>query len=123
MEGNMVDVRFARVTLFGPDTKRLAAFYEGVLGFTREYSDGDDIGLRIRTSEGDGSIGLLLHAGESRRVDLGTFSVRRIDETVEHLRHHGVSVLSPPTDTPWGTREASIADPDGNSLLLEAQGD
>lgn len=113
-----MEARFDGTILFGPDPSRLAAFYVDALGFTREPTDGSDVPLRVGTSDGNGSIGLLVHPGESRGVHLGTFSVRELDRAVEHVRQHGAKVLSPPEDTPWGTREATIEDPDGNGLIL-----
>lgn len=119
----MPKARFAGMIVFGPDTNRLAAFYEAGLGFEREYSEGEDVGLRVVTSDGNGSFTLLVHPGESRGVDLGTFAVDGLKQAVEQLQRNGAKLVAPPADTPWGTREAALTDPDGNGLLLtEASG-
>ncbi|MFD0745041.1 VOC family protein [Phytohabitans flavus] len=37
---------------------------------------------------------------------------------MDKLRAAGVKVLAEPTDQPWGERMATVADPDGNRVII-----
>ncbi len=39
-----------------------------------------------------------------------------VDAYFREIRSRGVAVLKPSEDSPWGTREMSVMDPDGNRL-------
>lgn len=41
-----------------------------------------------------------------------------VDVGALHLEIHqrGIEAVEPPNDTPWGTREVTVVDPDGNRL-------
>jgi alpha-beta hydrolase superfamily lysophospholipase len=41
-----------------------------------------------------------------------------VDKVVARLRAEAVKVLKGPADMPWGERIATIADPDGNPVLI-----
>ena len=41
-----------------------------------------------------------------------------VDKVVARLRAKAVKVLKGPADMPWGERIATIADPDGNPIVL-----
>ncbi len=41
-----------------------------------------------------------------------------VDAEHERLAADGVTILSPPTDRPWGERTLHVADPDGNVVEL-----
>ena len=41
-----------------------------------------------------------------------------VDTEHERLAADGVTILSPPTDRPWGERTLHVADPDGNVVEL-----
>jgi catechol 2,3-dioxygenase-like lactoylglutathione lyase family enzyme len=63
------------------------------------------------------------HDGHAHRVESGglelSFTVAHLDATVAELRAGGVQFIHPPTDMPWGAREAQLADPDGHVLTLK----
>jgi hypothetical protein len=44
------------------------------------------------------------------------------DAATARLVEHGATLLSPPTDMPWGERVADLADPDGNHLHGASRG-
>jgi len=39
-----------------------------------------------------------------------------IDTLYHEIRKNGIKAAEPPGDTPWGTREMTVVDPDGNTL-------
>ena len=43
-----------------------------------------------------------------------------VDAFIERYRAAGHRVDADPADTPWGTREASISDSDGNGLIVSS---
>ena len=56
---------------------------------------------------------------ESAGIEIG-FTVDNLNGWYTRLIGEGVRFLSAPTDMPWGTREAQLADPDGHVLTLKA---
>jgi catechol 2,3-dioxygenase-like lactoylglutathione lyase family enzyme len=49
-----------------------------------------------------------------------TLIVTDVDEVVARLRGMGIEPLQGPTDRPWGSRTATIADPSGNCWELSS---
>jgi lactoylglutathione lyase len=47
------------------------------------------------------------------------FRIESVDETLAHLRSHGVNIVREAHDSPWG-RRAVVSDPDGNRIELAA---
>lgn len=45
---------------------------------------------------------------------------KEVDSCAEVLAERGVTILSPPTDQPWGHRTVFFRDPDGNVLEIYA---
>lgn len=116
----MSDLSYEGRTVFCRDVPAAARFYEDVLGFQRDSEGGGDIGLSLPVA-GDPSASVIfyLHPAEAPEpVDLGTFRVSDVDAFVATLRAAGRLILTEPTDTPWGVREVSIRDLEGNGLLI-----
>lgn len=116
----MSDLSYEGRTVFCRDVPATARFYEDLLGFERDSEGGGDIGLRLPVAgNASASVTFYLHPAEAPEpVDLGTFQVGDVDGFLETLRAAGHAVVAEPTDTPWGVREASIRDPEGNGLLI-----
>jgi catechol 2,3-dioxygenase-like lactoylglutathione lyase family enzyme len=116
------ELSFESRTVFCRDVAASASYYEAALGFRRAFESGGDVGLTVPVA-GDqrASITLYLHAATTPDpVDLGTFRVADVDAFIERYRAAGHRVDAEPADTPWGTREASISDSDGNGLIVSS---
>lgn len=48
-------------------------------------------------------------------------SPREVDECADELLRHGVALVAPPTDQPFGHRTLFFRDPDGNLLEVYAE--
>lgn len=114
----MERIGYLGTVVFTLDPPALASFYEKALGFVREFEDGGDIAITVATAVGEGRVQAYLHPGEPGRRDMGRFVVDDVDAAVARVAAEGAAVTSPPQDTPWGTREATLADPEGNDFLL-----
>ena len=58
------------------------------------------------------------HRVETAGLEIG-FLVEDVDARHAQLSASGIRFLRGPTDIPWGTREAELADPDGHVLTLK----
>jgi len=90
------------------------AYYRDVLGFEVNYSQ-HDIGVMDR----DG-MRVLLIARSSRQTGIGScaFYVTDADALHAELTASGANVQGPPVSKPWGLREFSVLDPEGNRLTF-----
>ena len=48
------------------------------------------------------------------------FTVDDVDAECARLEGIGIEIISPPTDRPWGARNMSFADPDGNVVVFRS---
>jgi catechol 2,3-dioxygenase-like lactoylglutathione lyase family enzyme len=88
--------------------------YRDVLGFEVNYSQ-DDIGVMDR----DG-MRVLLIARTARHTGIGScaFYVTDADALHAELVARRANVQGPPVSKPWGLREFSVLDPEGNRLTF-----
>jgi lactoylglutathione lyase len=109
-----------------PDLQRALSFYRDLLGGAVIYQfppDGEPgyVGLNI----GGSHLGIGLEEGQQEtrndRVTLWVYATD-CDAAVDRLRSAGVPVLEEPVDQPWGERMATVADPDGNRVIVAARG-
>ena len=116
----MGTVAFNGHIIFCRDLEKTARFYEDVLGFEREWGDRQHINLLAPvTGTGDAKVNLFLHHGDDPSpVDLGMYDTDDVDAVVAKVRASGCSVGTEPADAPWGVREATVRDPDGNGLYI-----
>ena len=102
-------------SIYVADLERAIGFYRDALGFTVECVD--DPPLRAVVVDGPAVLHLDLRADRA-----GTSSTHLIvgdlSAVCDRLARHGVGLRQPPTDQPWGLREAVVADPDGNTFEL-----
>lgn len=117
-----------RIELFVEDVDRAAAFYERVLGFTRERESAGYVAMR----RGAARIGIGAYADLPRdhylnrapagaALGLGVeivIEVDDVDAVFAAVTGAGHPVLSPLRDRPWGLRDFRIADPDGYYLRI-----
>lgn len=74
----------------------------------------------------DGNSTLSLHETEAT-MDKGSivlyFECQNLDQTILDIKSRGINLETEPTDKPWLWREATIMDPDGNTIILYYAGD
>jgi len=121
--GTSAPAVFDGITVIVSDLEAATRFYHQTLGLevTREFP-GDYAPLQL---PGGPVLGLHVpHNGHAHRVETAGleigFLVEDVDAWHERLTADGVRFLQAPTDMPWGTREAQLADPDGHVLTLKA---
>lgn len=109
-----------RVTpqLRSTDWKRTRAFYEEGLGFRVQWEHRFEPGLPVFAEVARDSLSLFLteHSGDCQVGGAAYIIVDDVDAFYREISGRGVKVQEPPEDTPWGTREMSVLDPDGNRL-------
>ncbi len=94
-------------------------FYRDLLGFRQDYSFPDYEPAFIHLKTEGGTVGLtkatepVLAASTSIWI-----SCDDVDAAISELRDAGVTIKSEPVDQPWGQRVASVADPDGYTVII-----
>jgi catechol 2,3-dioxygenase-like lactoylglutathione lyase family enzyme len=96
------------------DVRAGVRHYTDVLGFTVNYEQ-TDIGVLDRDD-----IRVLLLARTPRHSGIGSayFYVRDVDGLYSELLGQGADVQGEPTSQPWGLREFSVLDLEGNRLTF-----
>ena len=94
------------------DVPAAVRHYREVLGFSVNYEQ-DDLGVMERDE-----VSLLLIARTPQHGGIGSayFYVRDVDALYAELVGSGAGVQGEPVSHPWGLREFSVLDPDGNRL-------
>ena len=107
---------------FVADVQAAAKCYEDGLGLVRDWADDNHVQFKLPTKGNAEGAWLLLHrtSEESKPQYLGYFTVEDVDATVSRLEETGFTITQQPSDAPWGVREASVSDPDGNGLTLNS---
>ncbi len=115
-------VTTVRAMLITPDLDRLLTFYGRLLGareVERMPAEGPAfyVGLRL----GDSDLGLVADGSADLSAPQRTIlsvEVPDVDGLLDQVTELGGTVLSPPSDMPWGQRVVHLRDPDGNALNL-----
>jgi catechol 2,3-dioxygenase-like lactoylglutathione lyase family enzyme len=104
-----------------PNLAESAAFYRDALGF--EVREVGDPGWRFFVRDA-----CTIMAGECPdavpAAELGDhsyfayFTVSGIDDYHERVKTHGVELVKPLLDEPWGMREFGIRTPDGHRIMF-----
>lgn len=115
-----MSLTFEGIVVFVADVPAAARLYEENFGLVRDWADDNHVQFALPTKGDPKGAWLLLHpvTGESSPQYLGSFSVEDVDASIARLQAAGFAVTQQPTDQPWGVREASVTDPDGNGLTL-----
>lgn len=113
------------ITAFVEDQDRAKRFYTEVLGFTVRGDQVMGSNRWLEVAPGDSGTAIVLHkpfpgasAGTLAGVILDSDD---LDGAVARLREAGTQVEGP-NEMPWG-RQATFADPDGNSFVLSSAKD
>ncbi len=110
-----------------PDVAAAADWFVRVLGFEVDFLHGQPV-VHGRVKLGDRSWGdpVYIHLQQHRGAIQPCGATRLhfghdIDGLCRHAAAAGAHVLQPPTDQPWGLREAILEAPGGHRLVLGAE--
>lgn len=100
------------------DARRSLAFYVDGLGFEVDWEHRFEPGLPVfmQLTRAGQSIFLTEHAGDCQVGGAAYFVIPDVEACYNDFKARGVIPTEPPTDTPWGSREMVVTDPDGNRL-------
>ncbi len=100
------------------NANRSLQFYEHGLGFTIDWKHQFEPGfpLFIQLTRNGQSVFLTEHAGDCDVGGAVYFVIPDVDRCFTEFTSQSVVPTALPADTPWGTREMLLADPDGNRL-------
>ena len=98
--------------------ERTRAFYVDGLGLAVEWEHRFEPGFPVfaKVSRDGYSLFLTEHAGDCQVGGAVYIEVDDVDALFLDLCRRGVNPAQPPNDTPWGRREMTVVDPDGNKL-------
>lgn len=106
------------VTFYVSDLKKATKFYEKILGLEKKYEYPSYVGFEC----GGVEIGLIPKLPEGQRVSPLSPSVEFLADDVEEvyneLKNKGVKFSRELHNEPWGGRQATFTDPDGNILEI-----
>ena len=106
------------VTFCVSDLDRASRFYEETLGLEKKYKYSSYVGLECGGLE----IGLIPKSAEGQNAIQPSVSVEFLVDDVEkfcsELKRKGVRFIEELHEEPWGGRQASFTDPDGNILQI-----
>jgi len=108
------------------DLEKSLAWYRDVLGFSvgEEWEhEGKRIGAELRAGgvtfmigQDDWKKGRDRRKGEAFRIYCTT--TQDVDVLAEGIQARGGTLDDPPRDTPWGTRDFTLTDPDGFKITI-----
>jgi len=106
------------ITFYVSDLGKTARFYEDTLGLDKKYEYSNYVGFDC----GGVEIGLIPKPKEEQKVNLTSpsveFLVENVDNVYNALRNKGAKFIEHLHDEPWGGRQATFTDPDGNVLEI-----
>jgi catechol 2,3-dioxygenase-like lactoylglutathione lyase family enzyme len=106
------------VTFYVSDLKKAAKFYEETLGLEKKYEYSSYVGFEC----GGVEIGLIPKASELEKPTALSpaveFLVDDVEKTYRELEVKEVKFTKELHDEPWGGRQATFTDPDGNVLEI-----
>ncbi len=106
------------ITFYVSDLGRAAKCYEETLGLEKKYEYSSYVGFEC----GGVEIGLIPKAKEELKGSLVSpsveFLVDDVNKMYNELKNRGVKFIKELHDEPWGGRQATFTDPDGNTLEI-----
>jgi uncharacterized glyoxalase superfamily protein PhnB len=98
-----------------------AAYFGRVLGFSTEWTDGDNWHA-LRRGEVRIMLGrcpdALAPAELGDHAYFGFFATDDVDALHAQFAARAAIILSPPADRPWGWREMAVATPEGHRMMF-----
>ena len=93
-------------------------FYVEGLGFNVDWKHQFEPGfpLFMQLTRRNQVIFLTEHTGDCQAGGAVYFIVPNVDSCYSEFIGRGIVAIQAPQDTPWGTREMVVTDPDGNHL-------
>lgn len=100
------------------DARRSIPFYVDGLGFRTDWEHRFEPGFPVFTqmTRAGQSIFLSEHEGDCKVGGAAYFVVPDVDACYREIVARGIVRTDPTADTPWGTREMVVKDPDGNRI-------
>ena len=103
------------------DLTRSTAYLVDVLGFARDWNDGDNWQALVR-----GGVRLMLGrcpdalapAQLGDHSYFGFFATDDVDALHAEFAAKGALILAAPADKPWGWREMAVATPEGHRMMF-----
>lgn len=96
------------------DIAKAVRYYCDVLGFKIDYSD-ENIGVIYRDQV---TLLLIPKTEDYKGISSCSAYIEDADKLHAELVGSGANILAPPVSRPWGLRDFTIADPDGNRITL-----
>lgn len=106
---------YTRPVFFVDDLNRAIRFYVDMLGFGKDWHEGDGAGTVCQVSRGECEIILCQDAA---RRDRGRLFIELTADGLAALRREIVERSVPSKETWWGYDSIQIDDPDDNELLF-----
>jgi predicted enzyme related to lactoylglutathione lyase len=110
-------MKIGEVCLLTSDVVRLANFYKILLGV--ENSSDDTVHQHIISEE---TMLTIYNDGITREANHNNiclaFTVDDVDAEFERLKLLDIEIIEPPTERPWGAKNMSFKDPDGNNVFF-----
>jgi catechol 2,3-dioxygenase-like lactoylglutathione lyase family enzyme len=105
------------------NAEKSLAFYVDGLGFSVDWKHQFEPGfpLFFQITRAAQTIFLSEHAGDCEVGGAVYFLVPDVDACYSAFLSRGMAFSKLPEDTPWGTREMSLIDPDGNRLRFASE--
>jgi catechol 2,3-dioxygenase-like lactoylglutathione lyase family enzyme len=106
------------ITFYVSNLRKAKKFYEEILGLEKKYEFSSYVGFEC----GGVEIGLIPKPeGEQKASQTSPsveFLVDNVDKVYEELKSKGVEFIKELHDEPWGGKQATFTDPDGNILEI-----
>ncbi|MEM3616346.1 MAG: VOC family protein [Candidatus Bathyarchaeia archaeon] len=105
------------MTFYVSDLRKATQFYEGALGLEKKYEYSSYVGFEC----GGVEIGLIPKLKKGERASLSPsveFLVDDVEKFYNELKSKGVKFVKELHEEPWGGKQATFTDPDGNMLEI-----
>lgn len=112
-------ILLGEVSLLTENVPRLADFYKALLGV--ENGSDDPVHQFILT---EGAALTIYNDGVHREQNLQNiqlaFTVDDVDAELDRVKALGAQIVTPPKAQPWGAKNMSFLDPDGNLIYFRS---